>query len=179
MSMAEHLFFTGEKGVGKSTLVRAVLAAYRGSLGGFFTVKAGDVLPGETTVHLLRADRREVPCRENLLFCCGRRERSTLERFDRLGCAALAVSGPGLWVMDELGPHEARAAAFCRAVLDVLDGPVPVLGVLQRAEAPLLRQAAAHPRVRVVEVTRENRDGLARTLPADFLKQVDGAPKIW
>lgn len=164
MSMAEHLFFTGEKGVGKSTLVRKLLAAYKGSLGGFFTVKAGDVIPGETTVHLLRADRREVPCRENLLFCCGRGDPFAAERFDRLGCAALSVSGTGLWVMDELGPHEAQAAGFCRAVLDILDGPVPVLGVLQRADAALLRQAANHPRVRVVEVTRENRDGLARSL---------------
>lgn len=163
MNMAEHLFFSGEKGVGKSTLVRKLLAAYRGRLGGFFTVKAGDVIPGETTVHLLRADLREVPCRDNLLFCCGRGDSSTAERFDRLGCAALSVPGPELWVMDELGPHEAQAADFCQAVLNVLDGPVPVLGVLQRADAPLLRQVANHSRVRVVEVTRENRDGLARS----------------
>lgn len=164
MSMAEHLFFTGEKGVGKSTLVGGLLALHRGSLGGFFTVKARDVIPGETTVHLLRADLREIPCRKNLLFCCGRRGQSAAERFDRLGCAALTVPEPGLWVMDELGPHEVQAEAFCRAVLNVLDGPVPVLGVLQRADSPLLRQVASHPRVRVVEVTRENRDGLAHSL---------------
>ena len=168
MSTVEHLFFTGEKGVGKSTLVRKLLASYSGSLGGFFTVKAGNVISGETTVHLLRAGLRELPCRENLLFCCGRREQSTAERFDRLGCAALVAPGPGLWVMDELGPHEAQAKAFCRAVLDILDGPAPVLGVLQRADAPLLRQVAKHPRVRVVEITRENRDSLARSLAGWF-----------
>lgn len=157
-----HLFLTGKKGVGKSTLVRKLLETYQGRLGGFFTVKTQDVVPGLITVHLLRADRNEVPGRENLLFCCGRRDQSAVQQFDMLGCAALAIPSPELWVMDELGPHEEQAAAFCGAVETVLDGPVPVIGVLQQADAAFLRRVAAHPRVQVVEVTEENRDDLAR-----------------
>lgn len=157
-----HLFLTGRKGVGKSTLVRKLLATYQGRLGGFFTVKTQCVVPGQTTVHLLRADRNEIPSRENLLFCCGRRDQSAAGRFDVLGCAALAIPSPELWVMDELGPHEEQAADFCRVVEAILDGPVPVIGVLQQADAAFLRRVAAHPRVQVVEVTEENRDDLAR-----------------
>ena len=37
--MARHLFLTGRKGVGKSTLIRSLLAAESDPLGGFFTVK--------------------------------------------------------------------------------------------------------------------------------------------
>lgn len=163
--MARHLFLTGEKGVGKSTLIQGLLARYSGPLGGFFTVKSAEVVPGRISVHLLRAACRELPSGENLLFCCGDpAEDVVARRFDRLGCAALAGDAAGLLVLDELGPHEGDARQFCRAVLQALDGSVPILGVLQRADAPFLARIASHPQVRLVEVTRENRDSLARTL---------------
>ena len=60
--------------------------------------------------------------------------------------------------MDELGPHEARAAVFRRAVLAALDGVVPILGVLQAAPSPFLEEVALHPQVRLIQVTAENRD---------------------
>ena len=46
-------------------------------------------------------------------------------------------------------------------VFQALDGETPILGVLQRADTPLYARIANHPQVRLVEVTRENRDGLA------------------
>lgn len=164
--MERHLFLTGEKGVGKSTLIQTLLAGYRGHLGGFFTVKSACVVPGRTSVHLLRAGCGDRPTAEDLLFCCGDRAGpSAAARFDQLGCAALeAGSHAELLVMDELGPHEGEALAFCQAVFRALDEDTPILGVLQRAQVPFLDQIAAHPQVRVVEVTVENRDRLARTL---------------
>ena len=83
-------------------------------------------------------------------------------RFETLGRAALSGCGRcGLILMDELGPHEAAAPLFQRAVLEALDGPTPVLGVLQRAGEPFLRSIAARADTAVLEVTRENRDALA------------------
>ena len=35
--MTKHLFLTGVKGVGKSTLVQTLLGQYPGTLGGFYT----------------------------------------------------------------------------------------------------------------------------------------------
>lgn len=162
--MTEHLFLTGEKGVGKSTLVRKLLAGYAGRLGGFYTRKITETGSGEAAVYLVRADRAEAPGPKNLLFRCGEPAgAAAAARFDRLGCAALAAEAE-LLVMDELGPHEADARAFCRAVFRALDGDVPILGVLQRADAPFLAQISSHPQVRLVEVTKENRDELSRTL---------------
>ena len=60
-------------------------------------------------------------------------------------------------LMDEIGVQEDGAAEFHRAVLDCLDGDVPVLGVV-RSKAGILTDAVrAHPKVKVVEVTPENR----------------------
>ena len=51
---ARHLFLTGEKGVGKSTLIDRLLSRYTGRVGGFRTRRVDTVRPGEATVHLLR-----------------------------------------------------------------------------------------------------------------------------
>ena len=151
----EHLFFTGSKGVGKSTLVRAAIEGRH--VGGFFTKRVEGVLE-RPSVHLLRAGTADVPSAENLLFCCGGAD---MQQFDKLGCGALAdTAGCDVLVMDELGPHEEQAAAFRQAVLRALDGDAPIIGVLQQAESAFLRQVAAHPNVRVITVTEENRDAL-------------------
>lgn len=151
----EHLFFTGRKGVGKSTLVRAAIEGKR--VGGFFTKRVEGLLE-RPSVHLLRAGAADVPSAENLLFCCGGAD---MQQFDKLGCGALAdTAGCDVLVMDELGPHEEQAAAFRQAVLRALDGDAPIIGVLQQAESAFLRQVAAHPNVRVITVTEENRDAL-------------------
>ncbi len=155
----EHLFLMGRKGVGKSTLLRAVLEGKR--LGGFFTRRIMGIFE-KPSIHLLRAAEGQQPSPENLVCLCG--ERRT-DLFDRLGPAALADAADcDVIVMDELGPSEAAALEFQKAVLAALDGDKPVYGVLQQADSEFLGRVAAHPRVRVVTVTEENRDRLRQQL---------------
>ena len=79
----------------------------------------------------------------------------------------------GLILMDELGFLEAGAAGFRKAVLDVLAGPKPVLGVVRQG----LGAWQDAPLGELWEVTEENRDAvpdrlrrrLAALLPAAFL----------
>ena len=158
--MHKHLFLTGEKQVGKSTAIDRYLAERGGEIRGFRTVKAAGVLPGETTVHMLRAGAGEYPSEDNLLFRCGAGAGpETAVRFDRLGCAALAdARGAELVLMDELGPREEDAGLFHTAVLRALEGDVPVLGVLQRADSDFLRLLMRSHRAYCIEVTQENRD---------------------
>ena len=88
MNERPHLFLTGEKGVGKSTLLQKLLAGRRAY--GFRTVKEAEVYPGRTSLHLLRLDRQEGPTKENFLcFCPPVPDGTTAEAFDRLGCGAL------------------------------------------------------------------------------------------
>lgn len=165
--MKRHLFLTGEKQIGKSTVIDKMLALRPCTTGGFRTVRTDAVFPPRFSVHLLRPGER--PTADNLLFLCRQMSADTLARFDALGCAALAQSGNArLLLMDELGPAEAEALAFQRAVLAALDGPTPVLGVLQQADSPFLRRIAGREDVAVVEVRRENRDRLPQLLLAQF-----------
>ena len=155
--MTRHLFLTGPKGVGKSTLIRDFLDRETGRLGGFFTVKH------RGSVYLLRAGAGEAPDAENFLFRCGCG--GDPGRFDALGCAALAdTEGCSLLVMEERGPQGAQAVRVQAAVFRALEGGIPILGVLQQADSDFLRRIACHPRVTVLTVTEDNRDSLGAAL---------------
>lgn len=158
--MTKHLFLTGEKGVGKSTLLQKALGGYQGRVGGFRTLRTDAYCPGSGSVHLFGPGEEAVPSADNLLFVCGGSQGDTPERFDRLGCRALQRSaGCSLLVLDELGPHEAQAGAFRRAVLAQLDGDIPVLGVLQAPAGAFWPEILRYPQAALLEVTRQNRDG--------------------
>ena len=86
----DHLFLTGQRGVGKSTLLRCLLEGKRP--GGFLTLRVEGVFD-RPSIHLLRAASAERPAPENLVCFCGEQRP---ERFDLLGVAA-----------------KSRYAAFC------------------------------------------------------------------
>lgn len=160
-----HLFLTGPKQIGKSTALRRLLEGRDISVGGFRTVRIR--LTDGASIHMVPPQETEFTD-ENRIFS---RRRGVLhinpEDFDRIGCGLLSDSQHhDLVLMDELGPAEADSAKFRQAVLDTLDGHVPVYGILQVADSPFLDAIARRPDVQVVTVTEENRD----ELPLELLK---------
>ena len=156
--MMQHVFLTGEKHIGKSTLLKKVLARYPGHAGGFFTIRSNAWLGNAYSVHMFGLHDAAIPDENNLLFVCGASKEQNAERFDRLGCEILAkYSACSLLVMDELGPNEAGAALFRQAVLQALDR-TPVLGVLQKPYAPFWPEIAGNPLAEIIEITKDNRD---------------------
>lgn len=169
--MKPHVFLTGEKGVGKSTIICRLLDECKESVGGFLTVKTNEVYNGCYSVHLLSVAEEEKPSEGNLLFFCGApADNEKDSRFNRLGCKVLAkCNKAGLIVMDELGPNEGEAVEFCQAVRNILEGDIPVIGVLQKADSEFLRLVANHPKVKVIEVTTENRDDVLLRLKKSWI----------
>lgn len=172
------IFLTGERGVGKSTALRRAVAGCGLGIGGFMTdfgesryaeskdlrllpwSEAPDFSAGETCALLGPGGRQVFP-----------------EVFDGLG-SRLLLSAAGddacdLILLDELGFLEADAKHFRAAVLSVLAGPKPVLGVVRQG----LGAWRDAPLGELWEVTKENRDALPRRLrkrlsslfPAAFL----------
>lgn len=159
--MKKHIFYTGPRGIGKSTLLQKHLAQFNGVYTGFRTVKVpcGDAF----TVHMLPVDKTAVATEENFLFHrdCKREYAENALRFDAIGCGLLAdAESAELIVMDELGAAESEATAFQTRVLQLLDGDTPILGVLQEGESEFQKKVAAHPNVQLIYVTAENRDSL-------------------
>jgi len=170
--MRPHLFLTGDIQIGKSTLLRRVLDALGPvRLGGFRTVTAADIPGAVGSVYLVPAAQARPgfspDCRVAIRWGPGRGAECFPEVFDRRGTELLADAAQAqLIVMDEIGFLEASAPRFSARVSALLDGETPILGVVRKqGETPLQQYIRSHPRVRLVEVTEENRDELAETLP--------------
>ena len=158
--MARHIFLTGEKQIGKSTLLKKILDKYTGDTGGFFTLRTNEFLKDGYSVHMFGLDEDVIPTENNLLFVCGKTDEHMSESFDRLGCETLSkCADSSLIIMDELGPHEANAELFHKAVLRLLDGNVPILGVLQAPAESFWPDIVRHPSVQVIGISEHNRDG--------------------
>ena len=69
--MTHHVFLTGAKQVGKSTLLKKTLRSFDGQIGGFFTLRTCEYLKTGFSVHLLPATVPADPDETNLLFICG------------------------------------------------------------------------------------------------------------
>lgn len=159
----KHLFLTGPKQIGKSTVLRRLLQDREAKIGGFRTVRIA--LEDGASIHMV-APSENAYTDENRIFS---RRKGVLHidpaDFDRIGCGLLAASHDcDLILMDELGPNEANSEKFRQAVLRVLDGDVPVYGVLQVAASDFLDAVASRPDVQVITISQENRDNMPRKL---------------
>ena len=174
-----HIFLTGQIQVGKSTLLRKVLTGLSSvRVGGFRTVTASDLDGALGSVYLVPA-ALDPPLfseadRVAIRFGGNRGAVGYPEVFDRAGIAALRdAEKADLIVMDEIGFLEADAAGFRVRIGDLLDGDTPILGVVrQQGETAQQRMIRMHPKVRVIEVTKENRDSLYPEILAFFMSKL-------
>ena len=164
----KHIFLTGEKQVGKSTLWKKALDRAAISPGGFQTLEylVNDRFRGYR-LHCLgaipEAFGNDVPISVFLRRKC---HLAVPESFEIFGTELLrlALEQGGCILMDELGTFEQNSPAFRQEVIHCLNGNCHVLGVLQKADDPFLREILHRPDVKVFTVTPENRDQLLEPL---------------
>ena len=175
-----HIFLTGQIQVGKSTLLRRVLAEHPTlRLSGFRTEMAA-VTQRPGPVYIVPA--AEFPPQHTSERCVavratgGRGLTPFPEVFDAQGAAFLHdAEEADLIVMDEIGFLEADAARFSGRIMELLDGGTPVFGVVRGSrDTPLLRFVRTHPKVRLIEVTEENRERLFPEVAALLRSELGG-----
>ncbi len=163
--MATHLFLTGDIQVGKSTILNRYLSSHPElCIGGFRTVWKHERSDYRNSLHIIPAAEPVPLTEEN---CVGIREGVWPDRkcvdftdvYDTVGTALLRGAGPfDIYLMDEIGLAENNALRFQAAVLRLLDGDTPVIGVVRDKPGVLPDLVRAHPRVRIITVTVENRN---------------------
>ncbi|MCL2766313.1 MAG: nucleoside-triphosphatase [Peptococcaceae bacterium] len=165
-----HIFLQGQRNVGRSTVIIRTLDIIRSKteliIGGFITFRGGTDDPYTYMRSANPEGKREDYC----LGSCHKELRNEPLLFDQVGVPLLKDSqNADIIVMDELGFLEREALEFHQAVYSVLAGDIPVIGVLRLGNILWFEQIKTNPKVKLVEVTKENRDGLPEVLASRLM----------
>lgn len=144
--MEKHLFLTGEKGVGKSELIKSVLGDKLGYAGGYVTYGEKDTDGALLGVNLIPAAAfAGISGYESarILTQKGGKMTSDNEVFRAEGVRLLKESEYyPFTVLDEFGGFELIIPQFREALLEVLNSDMPCIGVLMtEREGEALRSA--------------------------------------
>lgn len=161
--MGRTVLLTGQPGVGKTTLIKKLLAAVPGLWGGFYTQELRGpggrlgfeiiTLDGQRAI-LAHVDRRG-PARVGKYGVY-------VENVDAVAVPAVerAVAGADYVVIDEIGKMELLSDAFRAAVLHAVQSPKTVVGTILWRSHPWTDALKRTPGVSVMTVTLANRESL-------------------
>lgn len=174
-----HFFLTGEIQVGKTTIISKVIEHLQVIPSGFKTYFGPDRNSPDRLLYMNSAfepkDFREEYAVAR--FFEGKPPEVLVERFSSYGAALIRCgrkNGSKLIIMDECGNLERDAFVFQQAVMEALDGSVPILGVVKKIIGPSWTdQIRKHPKVQLLTVTGENRDELPAILAGKLAAQMD------
>ncbi len=136
------IVLTGEKQVGKSTIIQRVLSGFDGTVGGFLTKR--EPAEGKTLIPIRLYDIRKMGNTEGWkIGVCSAVQmiEAYPECFDTHGVETLAFNAPpDLVVMDELGIMEKEAHGFQKRVLEIMESDLNILCVIKNKSNPFLDQ---------------------------------------
>jgi nucleoside-triphosphatase len=167
--MGTALLVTGAPGVGKTTLIRAVLAALPKRAGGFLTEEIREegqrvgfrVCSLDGSVAVLAHARAVRGPRVG-------RYQVDVPAFEAVGVSALetATREADLVVVDEIGKMELYSQRFVDALEGALRSPTPILGTVLRAPHPWIDALKRRPNVELYRLSERNRADLQDALLA-------------
>lgn len=171
--VGQAILLTGKPGSGKTTLIRRVLERLSAPAGGFYTqeIREGGTRKGFEIITLdgRRATMAHVDIRGPHRVG---RYGVDVGVVDELAVEAIqaALARHELVVIDEIGPMEILSARFRHVVREALESGSPILGSVVQRSTPFTDPIKATPGVRVLEVTRHNRDVLLPRVLAMLLE---------
>jgi nucleoside-triphosphatase len=163
--MGKTLLLTGQPGIGKTTIIRKVIAQMGDKAGGFYTEEIFGP-GGRKGFQLITLDGKEIvfahkDLRDPQAPRVGRYG-VDVKALERVGVVALqrAMQEKKLVVVDEIGMMELYSQAFCDAVMSAILGSTPVLGTIMSRPHPESDVFKTLASVTLWEVNRTTRDDL-------------------
>lgn len=155
-----NFLITGPRQIGKSTLVRKIMAFFPVEQVGGFVTEPVDRRRTAYQIRSLSDGESRIFARR--IFTDQRQFKIETDVFDSFGSKILeqARERAKLIVMDEIGVMEQTAYNFQQQVLACLGARHPVLAVLKAKPNSFLAQLKARSDVRVIQINRKNRNKL-------------------
>ena len=172
----KNILITGMPGVGKTTLIRNLIAKMEGfQLAGFFTqelrkkgVRKGFELVGlDGTKRLLS----HVSIKSRFRVSKYGVDVAGFEQF--LDSQRFLIPETDLVLIDEIGKMECFSGKFQRMVTDILDSEIPAVATVSRKGGAFVTAVKARSDVVFMELTPENRDSVL----VDVLNQIQSLQK--
>ena len=163
--MGPTLLLTGRPGIGKTTIIKAVVQALGDRAGGFYTEEIRGP-GGRKGFRLITLDGEETILAHIRLKGGGRprvgRYGVDVAALDRVGVAAIrrALSDREVIVIDEIGKMELFSGNFKEAVMQAVLSPRPLVATIMAKKNAWADALKMMPGITLWEVTRENRDAL-------------------
>jgi nucleoside-triphosphatase len=162
-----RLFLTGNPGVGKTTLIRAIVERLEEvTCAGFYTE--------EKRQRGQRIGFRVITLdgQEGSLASLGREKPTVgkysvrVEEFEKLVLPELdtATTAAELYVVDEIGKMELLSRHFRNRIIELLAQPTNLLATIAKRGRGFIEQIKSRTDVELIEVTRNNRDELPEEL---------------
>lgn len=172
--MSKHIFLTGEIGCGKSTALHRTLSLLPGVNAQGLQTYYPEPRGGEKTLYMRPWGAAEQGIFLAKLPGCDMAHIASV--FNALGAALLerAQQDAQVIVIDEIGRLERDAAQYHEALLQCIEGDVPMLCAIRKLKAPWADWIRSHPRVELIEVTQENRDAIPVQLAVRLKEQLWG-----
>ena len=163
-----HILIVGAKGVGKSTLIGKLLKLTSKPLYGYYTLST----PRDGNnyhkiyIHDAASDVRVMEDANCIGDCNRKVHNPNIDVFDNLGAKYIRAAKPGgIIVMDEIGFLESGAKEFTQAILDALDGDIPVIAAVKDMDnVPFLDRVRGCAKALRYDITEDNRDSLYEEL---------------
>jgi nucleoside-triphosphatase len=168
-----NILLTGHPGVGKTTIIKKVIEKLKLPSGGFYTeeIRENDMRMGFAVATL--SGFKGVLAHRNF------KSRYKVGQYgvgvytlNRIGVKEIqmCLMEKKLIVIDEIGKMELLSPQFQAVVEKALDADNPVLGTITLARHPFAQKIKTREDVRIIEVTKENRDEILKALLKEFKK---------
>ena len=171
-----HALITGPRGVGKSTLIRRILAELALPVFGFETKREDSLADDEkgSPVYIYKAGSPHIQTAENLVGYPKNKQPAAMKAvFDRYTPHLRAPVPDGhIILLDEIGVMESSSEAFCNAVLSLLDGDIPIIAAVKDKDTDFLDTVRTHPNAVCFYLSEENRDRLHSEVAAFLAAQL-------
>lgn len=164
----KNIFLTGEKQVGKSTIIYNIIKSLDLKLGGYITEREDKNGTRLFTVVSLANRQEKYPIAK--VYRNGLEKKIYKENFKYYIPNMLDrhLKNSHLIVLDELGFMENKIRPFTLKVYEILDSEKFVFGVLKAYDCEFLNQIKSRDDVELIEVTKSNRNTIGEYLVNRF-----------